>query len=256
LKEIYACKNENVIAYLFMKNLPVNWLTEGLVDFEYKKYLLLAYLEGVKSEFAASRLFPVFSDLIMHYQNLQQVKEHKKLVYEKFPQRISRADFEKLKLVYEKIVEDDETMKEIEEILQFAAPRFSRVVNTGKEIYDYIESNLEISPVGITPIYHDEGYLFLDTFPGRETFVYAYQMSIFENTYETYRGIRTEHLETVRRGLADTHENLKLSLARQRKHLPNPATFVIVAKVSCPFEQSLLPIAKRRLVKYVSTLAQ
>jgi hypothetical protein len=239
-----------------MKMLPVDWLTEGLIDFEYKKYMLLAYLENVKTEFAASRLFPVFSDLIMHYQNLQQVKDHKKLVYEKFPQRISRADFEKLKLVYEKIVEDDETMREIEEILLFASPRFSQAVNAGKEIYDYIESNLEISPVGITPIYHDEGYLFVDAFPGRETLVYTYQMSIFENTYETFRGIRTEYLETVRRGLADTHENLKLSLTRRRSQLPNPATFVVVAKVPCPFEHSLLPIAKRRLVKYMSTLAR
>jgi hypothetical protein len=239
-----------------MKKLPVNWLTEGLIDFEYKKYLLLAYLEGVKAEFAESRLFPVFSDLIMHFQNLQQVKEHKKLVYEKFPQRISRADFEKLKLVYEKIVEDDETMKEIEDILQFATPRFNKAVNTGKEIYDYIESNLEISPVGITPIYHDEGYLLLDAFPGKETWVYAYHMSIFENTYETYRGIRTEFLQTVRRGLADTYESIKLGLTRQHQHLPNPATFVVVAKVPCPFEHSLLPIAKRSLVKYVSTMAR
>lgn len=239
-----------------MKKLPVNWLTEGLIDFEYKKYLLLAYLEGVKSEFDANQLFPVFSDLIMHYQNLLQVKDHKKLVYEQFPQRISRADFEKLKLVYQKIVEDDETMKEIEDILQFAAPRFSNAVNAGKEIYDYIESNLEISPVGITPIYHDEGYLFLNAFPGRETAVYSYQMSIFENTYETYRGIRTQFVETVRRGLSETYENMKLDLARRNQQLPNPATFVVLAKVPCPFEQSLLPIAKRSLVKYVSTLSR
>lgn len=237
-----------------MKKLETNWLTDGLIDFEYKKYLLLAYLEGVKEEFGAKRLYPVFSDLIMHYNNLQQVKEHKKLVYEQFPQRISRADFQKLEMVYQKIVEDDETMREIEDIVQFAAPKFDYVLQSGKEIYDYIENNLEISPVGITPLYKDAGYLFLEEYSGSETRVYEYQMSIFENTYETDRGIKTLLVDTVRRGIVNTYEHMKVSLVRQNQHLPNPATFVIVAKVPCPFDQSLLPIAKRSLVKYVSTL--
>lgn len=238
-----------------MNTLPINWLTEGLLDFEYKKYLLLAYLQAVKSEFGQHRLYPVFSDLIMHYRNLVQLKEHKQLVYEQFPQRISRADFEKLELIYQKIVEDDETMQQIEEIIQFAAPMFSETLEEGKELYDFVERHLEISPVGITPIYHDEGYLFLDTFAAKETQVYVYRITVFKNTYEQYRGIHTEHVQTIRRGLSLTHENLKVRLIKERKELPNPATFVVISKVPVPLEQSLLPIAKRSLVKYVAKLS-
>ena len=29
-----------------MKNLEKDWLTQGLIDFEYKKYILLSYLQG------------------------------------------------------------------------------------------------------------------------------------------------------------------------------------------------------------------
>jgi len=79
-------------------------------------------------------------------------------------------------------------------------------------------------------------------------------MSIFENNYETYRGIHTNYLHTTRRSLINTFENLKVNLVKQHTHLPNPAKFVIMAKVPCPFEQSLLPIAKRTLVIYMSTL--
>lgn len=238
-----------------MHTLPVNWLTEGLLDFEYKKYLLLAYLKAAKDEFSRQRLYPVFSDLIMHYRNLQQVKAHKQLVYEKFPKRISRADFEKLELVYEKIVNDDETMQQIEEIIQYAAPLFSEALEEGKELYDFVERHLDISPVGITPMYHNEGYLFLDAFPGKETQVYVYSITVFENAYEKYRGINTTHLQTVRRGLAQTHEQLKVQLLRERQELPNPAAFAAVSRVPVPLEQALLPIAKRSLVKYVSQLA-
>ncbi|MDX5348358.1 MAG: hypothetical protein LPK19_14070 [Hymenobacteraceae bacterium] len=237
-----------------MKTLPQNWLTDGLIDFEYKKYLLLDYLQATKTEFESQRLYPVFSDLIMHYRNLLQIKEHKQLVYEQFPKRISRADFEKLELVYQKIVEDDETMQQLEEIIQYAAPRFETAVSEGKEIYDFIESNLEFTPVGITPIYKNEGYLFLDSAHGKETQVYLYQISIFENLYEKYRGINTRLLDTVRRGLTETYENLKIRLTKEHKALPNPAVFAVISKFPFPLEHSLLPIAKRTLVKYVSNL--
>lgn len=237
-----------------MKILPENWLTNGLIDFEYKKYLLLDYLTNVKKEFAAQRLYPGLSDLILHYRNLQQVRENKKLVYEQFPQRITRADFEKLELMYEKIVQDDETMQEIEDIMEFATPRFTNALSEGKEVYEFIESNLEITPVGITPIYHDAGYLFLETFPQKETKLYRYQLSVFQNAYEKYRGLHLDFLESKRRTLADTYENIKQELVKKDKLLPNPATFAVIAKVPCPFEQSLLPVAKRILLKYVSTL--
>jgi len=238
-----------------MNTLPINWLTEGLLDFEYKKYMLLAYLQAARAEFGNHRLYPVFSDLIMHYRNLLQVKEHKRLVYEQFPKRISRADFEKLELVYEKIIEDDETMQQIEEIIQYAAPLFGETLEEGKELYDLIERNIEISPVGITPIYRDEGYLFLSAFPGKETQVYLYRITVFNNTYEQYRGILTTHLQTVRNGLSMTHESLKIKLIKERQELPNPATFMVVSKLPVPLEPSLLPIAKRSLVKYVASMA-
>src|SRR5688572_28185478 len=221
-----------------MRTLPENWLTNGLLDFEFKKYQLLDYLSGVRSEFDEHKLYPVLTDLNMHYRNLLQVRENKKLIYEQFPQRISKADFEKLELIYEKIIADDETMQQIEEIMDYATPRFGNALTQGKEIFDYLEGNLEITPVGITPIYHDAGYLFLESFPKQETRLYKYQLSVFQNSYETYRGVHLDFLQSVRRGLTETYENLKLNLVRKDKSLPNPATFAVIAKVACPFEQS------------------
>jgi hypothetical protein len=41
-----------------MEKLKENWLTEGLIDFEYKKYVLLAYLKSVKESFSRVELYP------------------------------------------------------------------------------------------------------------------------------------------------------------------------------------------------------
>src|SRR6478609_8732914 len=134
-----------------MNELNKNWITEGLMDFEYKKYVLLAYLNTVKSNFDALKLYPFLSDLLFHYTNLLSIKENKKLIHENFPKEISKADFEKLELVYKKIVQDDNMMSEIEDIINFALPHIKDHLKSGKELYEEIEDKLEISPVGISP---------------------------------------------------------------------------------------------------------
>ena len=238
-----------------MKQLNANWLTEGLIDFEYKKYLVLAYLQSARGEFDEYKLYPFFADLIFHYQNLLQVKESKKLIYEQFPQRISKADFEKLEITYQKIVEDDNAMQEIEDIIAFALPRFKKTVENGKEIYEWIESKIEIQPIGLLPMYSNEGYFFLNEYKVSETQVYHYQITIFENLHEKFKGINISYLESFKRGVGQSYENMKVSLIKRYTHLPNPATFIVISHVACPLQESLLPVAKRRLVKYVSSLA-
>lgn len=233
-----------------MKELNKNWVTEGLIDFEYKKYMLLGYLKTVKEHFSEKKLYPFLSDLLFHYRNLLSIKENKKLIHENFPKEITRADFEKLEIIYREIVNDDKIMSELEEILSFAIPKVKEHLIDGKDIYEEIEEKLTISPVGISPLYPDEGYL-LFYMDSKETRVYEYQLTIFESAEEKYRGIHTHFLETFTKGLGITFESIKLQMIKKYKKLPNPATFLIDAKVQVPFDESLLPIAKRLLVKQI-----
>jgi hypothetical protein len=234
-----------------MKELKKNWLTEDLIDFEYKKFILLAYLQEVKHNFKDKKLYPYLSDLVFHYRNLQSVRDNQKLMYENFPREISRADFDRLQITYRKIVEDDSIMSEIEAIVTYALPKFKDILTEGKDLYEYIEENLEISPVGISPLYPDEGYLFLHETNDKETRIYQYQITLFESADEKYRGVHTTYLESVRRGFGTTFENIKVDLTRRYKQLPNPATYIVASKVYCPLNETLLPIAKRVLVKYI-----
>ena len=63
-----------------MVSLDKNWLTEGLIDFEYKKYELLAYLKNVGKSFSENRLYPFLGDLIFHYNNILSLKNEFKAV--------------------------------------------------------------------------------------------------------------------------------------------------------------------------------
>ena len=53
-----------------MKSLDKNWFADGIIDFEYKKYILLDYIQSVRKCFLQNKLYPAFSDLISNYRNL------------------------------------------------------------------------------------------------------------------------------------------------------------------------------------------
>src|SRR3954465_10370652 len=106
-----------------MEKLSKDLLTQGLIDFEYKKYLLLAYLQTVKASFGKVELYPFLGDLIFHYRNLVAVKENKTLIRDSFPKELSLEEIKKLELRYRELVEDDSVMNELENIIEFALPQ-------------------------------------------------------------------------------------------------------------------------------------
>ncbi len=238
-----------------MEKLSKDWLTQGLIDFEYKKYLLMGYLQTVQKSFDRTELYPFMSDLVFHYRNLVSIKENKSLIRESFPKEISIEDFKRLELSYRKLIDDDAVMSELESIIEFALPQLSDSLKDGSEIYDYVESQCEISPIGVTPLYAKEGYLFVTQPPEKETLLYRYQVSIFGDSQDQLRSLNTEYIDTIAKSKIETYEQLKLGLIKKFKDLPNPATYLILSKMKFPFTETLMPVAKRLFVKHISNTA-
>jgi hypothetical protein len=238
-----------------MDSLKENWLTEGLIDFEYKKYVLLGYLKKVRTSFSKVELYPFMSDLVFHYRNLVNLRENKNLIYESFPKELSPESLQKLEISYRKIIKDDAVMSELESIIDFAVPELKSHLDEGVQIYEYVESNCEIAPVGLTSLYANEGYLFISQPPEVETDVYRYQITFFEQSNEQHRGIHTHFVKKSPRTFAYSYENIKLQLLREFTELPNPSVYLVVSKLKVPYQPTLIPVAKRLLMKQLSKAA-
>lgn len=238
-----------------MDKLHEDWLTRDLVDFEYKKYILLAYIKNVKNQFNDRILYPFMSDLVFHYNNLLALQKNKKLIYENFPKEVSRADFERLKINYRQIIQDGDLMNTIEDILNFALPRFQEGVEEGAGLYENIAHQIRIEPIGISPLYKNEGYLLMFTNQQTSVHIYHYKITVFHQTDESYRAIRTQMLDTTHWSLSNSFEQIKKTLVANNKDLPNPATFLAVSEKAYPIEPTLLPITKRLLVQHIGNAA-
>jgi len=179
--------------------------------------------------------------------------EKKISVANEFPKEISKIDFEQFKLEYRQMFEDDELLKEIDSIVQFALPQIVRKLGVGKELFEEVEDELEVFPVGIIPLRNEEGYFFLSDFTKRLVNVYYYMLTVFENMEEKFRGLHARFLFSYDISLTQSYENVKYQLIEQNSQLPNPATYAVEFKRSFPLPETMLPVAKRSLVRYIST---
>jgi hypothetical protein len=235
-----------------MKTLSDNWITEGWVDFEYKKYVLLAYLQQVDQSFQQVKLYPPLADLIYHYGRLKSFIDNQNRMKDAFPKLLKSPDFDQMKFHYQSIIIDDEMMKQLEEIVDFSLLNIQKYIEEGKMIYDHLEHEMKIEPIGLTPLYQKEGYAILSQGKSQEVYVYRYKINWFQSNADSFKGIVMQLMEKVRRSIVNTLDHLKLELIKKYSDLPNPATYHIHCLKNIPIEESFLPISKRLLLKEVN----
>lgn len=235
-----------------MKTLSETWFADGYIDFELKKYTLLAYLQEINRNFQENKLYPQLADVIFHYNNLVAFRENKKYLQEHFPKKLTGLQMEKIQVLYEQMIQDDELMKELEDIIEYSTEHMKTAITNGTEIYEFVEDKISIHPVGIMPVHSKEGYFLLCDGSANSTRAYSYYLSFFEKHDEKYRSMRTEYIDSWQRSIANTFENIKSELIKIKSEMPNPAVYSIETALKFPVEETLLPIAKRSLVRFIS----
>ena len=233
-----------------MAKLNTDWLTEGMLDFEYKKYLLQAYFQSVLGQFQEHRLYPYLPEVRAHYSDILKFRESKRTYRSSFPKNLVGIDQENFKLQYQESINDTPYLSEVDSIINFAAPRFSKVLVEGEERLKLMEHRLQFSSVGIVPLRNEEGYLFIHKGRKHETVIYRYQLALFNSSRE--RQVQTEWVDRVKKGVGTTFENMKIELTRKYRTLPNPATYIVESDYDYPIEEALLPVAKRLIVSYIN----
>jgi len=214
-----------------MERLRPGWFLHGLWDEEYQRYRLLAYLKHVQVAFFAQRLYPPLSDLIESYEELRSLAQ---------AQQTTAALEDSTDTLYR--------------IIQFAIPKLEESIQEGHQIYDLIERHLQVEVVGLIPLYKAEGYLFLRRGGEKVVRAYRYEIRAIQDK-EGLVGIRLEPVEEfVFSILATPFTILREKLLKAHKDLPTPLTLVVESPLEVPLQETLLPIIKRNLPRWIAHL--
>lgn len=206
--------------------LKKDWIIDDNLDFEYKKYILLAYFQEVKEKLKENKLYPIFTDTYNHYLDLVKINES-----------ILQYD-------------DSDLTNYLIDICDFAIPTFEKYLKKLQDRIDEIDSKLFILDVGIEPLNKDFGFILISN---RNIMVYEYDIKLYEVSDSKCKGIHVDYLKCYKKSLVNTFENIKLDMIKEHHNLKNPSTIAIVNKNSnIPYTEAILPISKLAILRYLS----
>ena len=218
-------------------------------DLEARGYQLQAALHRCVGEFRHNRLYPTLADTINVLAAIDHILEAKSTLDLGLPQRLVEVDVTHKRLVFESTTTPAANLASTVAFIEFFRPLLIKVIDEGKELYHFVDKNTQFETVGISPIYQEEGYLFVSEGTSTNLRLYKYENSIFTSATERYRSLKMTPLGSiaVSRKPQPT-ANLKLSLLEYYRDMPNPATYSSSTDLDFPFEHTILPFAKRKLI--------
>ncbi len=214
----------------------------GARDEEASRYHVLHGLQQVRRAFGQNQVYPHLADLIHLRTALREIGEGSDALRGQGP--LTGIDLEKGVLRYG----EPEPRLLFELLIAWALPLIEATIEEGRAIYDFVDEHTAVEAVGIVPPYQNEGYLLVPD--GRVLRVVRYAVSIFTRHDERFRSLRTTSVNEVPAN-ALPHA-LKQFLVQHHPDLPNPATYRVATDIQFPVEETMLPVAKRKLLQYLA----
>ncbi len=232
-----------------MRHLGIEDFSSPIDDLEKKQYAILSALQQRREEFAHTRLFPSFAELMDLAHTLHQLVENRNDLAAKLPRRLKDVDWDKKELVFELNNNDTPDLERMFELCAWALPHIVDTLDEGKAVYDFVEENVEVEGVGIMPIYTGEGYFFVPEHRAHILHILRYELSMLHSEGHNFQAMKTRELHQLQESrLHLDPQQLKLSIISEHQELPNPATFVVETDLDFPYTETILPVVKRKLL--------
>jgi hypothetical protein len=232
-----------------MNGMTFEVLLGGLHDVEAAQYRFLGHLQEVREAFSRNVIYPYLGELIALHKTLESVIGKFDELRCAAPGRLVGVDLEAHRLIYERTDMGVDRLDDLEQLLVWAVPHVRAAIEEGRTIFEFVDENLRLEEVGIIPSYVEEGYLMIPDRAESRLHIVRYRLSIFSGADERYRTLRTTHVKTIPQGLvASSPTVIKMDLMSENKELPNPATFLLETDLDFPYKETVLPVAKRKLM--------
>ena len=228
-----------------------NWFIENNLDFEYKKYTLLAYLKKIEQCFNSAKLYPHYNELIKHYNNSKSILDNFKINSKLFPKELT--DIDKGQLIYQNLFLENESVTQVKDILNFSINQFSTRIKEGQDLQRFLQDNISFFPLGILSNNVNSGYFFITPTSRNKSYIYQYELSPLKRKYEIDQ-IKTKYFGEYSLSISNTYERKKRELLFENSLFNSSCTYVFESSIYIPLTESYLPIVKLLLLREISAI--
>jgi hypothetical protein len=232
--------------------MDTDWLIQEPIDFEHKKYVLLAYFKKIDQLLDQNKIYPTFIELSLHLASIQTLMKDNVILYtdkvfKSFDDEVLVKDLKAKQVVINNEIEKIE----IDKIVKFSSSKFLEYFSIVKSYWSIVYDTISISlKKNKKYLKHGTGYL---TYTHKKTntiYVWEYAMTQFIpeiNEYYTevkliYEGNKKDlNLNEILDTTSTYPENI-------RKVCP---VFEVKTADDYPIDETLLPLFKRKLMSYI-----
>jgi hypothetical protein len=219
-------------------------------DEEAARYRILAGLQEARHAFARTRVYPHLADLIRLRRALTLFLEGVDQFREARPGRVTGVDWEAGTLLRD--AEDEDPPLLAEGLARWALPLLTDVLDEGRTLFEFVDEHAALAAIGLLPPYQQEGYLLVPDGDGAGGLLaLRYAVSVLADESGRYRSLRTTPVVADLPPLAPPLA-WKEALMAAFPDLPAPATFRLDTDVPFPVEETVLPVAKRKLLRLIT----
>lgn len=234
-----------------MEALNLSTFIKAADDVELSKYRVLAILRNYSESLHKNRLYPALAELISIKNELELLIEQMSLFDAEFVLNLNFVDF------LGDIDPDqdgnycDRDLDVVADFIRWAMPEIKNSIVEGKAIFDFVDENITLTEVGVMPLYKDEGYFMIPDLKHDLLKIYKFEMSLFSTPDNPLRTLKSKLVDLIslKAPEANSPLDLKHSLIEKYPELPNPATYYFESSIDFPFVETILPVAKRKLVR-------
>lgn len=234
-----------------METLTISTFIKAADDVELSRYQVLAILNKFTSQLHKNRLYPALAELISIKNELELLVEQMSLFDPEFVINLNYSDFQEESSRFKEDTYSEKDLQKVFEFINWALPDIKSAINEGKAIFDFVDENIKIEEVGIMPIYKNEGYFIIPDIKHDLMKIYRFEMSLFSTSDNPLRTLKSKLVDllSLKAEECSSPYNIKYNLINKFKDLPNPAVYYFNTSLDFPFNDTILPVAKRKLVK-------
>jgi hypothetical protein len=232
--------------------LSPEWMFQEPIDFEYNKYTLLDYIQKCESSFDDYKIYPDFVEISLHLANVQSINRENTLLLTN--KKFETCDDEiLLKELHPKKIpnlNEDQSL-ELKKTLYYSNSKLMDVFSVGKSIWSIVYESTDIQHKKNKNYLHKGyGYLVYTRKPEKELYIWEYSIRKIKKSKDSKL-----HLESIFSGVTDgrtvnqiINESTNWKQDVYQSKLP---VFEFQSRQHFPFEETLIPMAKRKLLSYI-----